>query len=35
VVTCGRAGFVESHPHDISITSEAPNYSIPNFSQDL
>ena len=22
------AGLVESHPHDISITKEAPNYSI-------
>jgi len=24
------AGLVESHPHDISITKEAPNYSIAN-----
>ncbi|MCF0188684.1 MAG: IMP dehydrogenase [Bacteroidaceae bacterium] len=24
------AGVMESHPHDISITSEAPNYSRPN-----
>ena len=22
------AGFRESHPHDISITKEAPNYSV-------
>jgi IMP dehydrogenase len=34
-IRVSRAGVVESHPHDISITSEAPNYSIPNFSQDL
>jgi IMP dehydrogenase len=27
-----RAAVLESHPHDISITQEAPNYSIPNFS---
>ena len=25
-----NAGVMESHPHDISITSEAPNYSRPN-----
>ena len=25
-----NAGILESHPHDISITSEAPNYSRPN-----
>ena len=25
-----NAGVNESHPHDITITSEAPNYSIPN-----
>ena len=24
------AGLVESHPHDISITKEAPNYSRSN-----
>jgi IMP dehydrogenase len=24
------AGVVESHPHDIQITKEAPNYSSPN-----
>jgi IMP dehydrogenase len=24
-----NAGVLESHPHDISITSEAPNYSRP------
>jgi len=23
------AGVMESHPHDITITSEAPNYSRP------
>jgi IMP dehydrogenase len=34
-IRVSRAGVVESHPHDISITQEAPNYSIPNFSQDL
>ena len=22
-----QAGVIESHPHDITITSEAPNYS--------
>ena len=22
-----HSGFIESHPHDVSITSEAPNYS--------
>lgn len=25
-----NAGMFESHPHDITITSEAPNYSRPN-----
>ena len=25
-----NAGIMESHPHDITITSEAPNYSRPN-----
>ena len=25
-----NAGVMESHPHDIAITSEAPNYSRPN-----
>jgi IMP dehydrogenase len=34
-IRVSRAGVLESHPHDISITQEAPNYSIPNFSQDL
>ena len=24
-----NAGVMESHPHDIAITSEAPNYSRP------
>ena len=24
------AGLIESHPHDISITKEAPNYSMGN-----
>ena len=24
-----NAGILESHPHDVSITSEAPNYSKP------
>ena len=24
-----NAGVLESHPHDVSITSEAPNYSRP------
>ena len=23
-----NAGLIESHPHDISITKEAPNYSV-------
>ena len=22
-----QAGFLESHPHDVTITKEAPNYS--------
>ena len=26
-----RASVVESHPHDIAITQEAPNYSVPNY----
>ncbi len=30
-----RASVVESHPHDISITQEAPNYSIPNLSTEF
>ena len=25
-----NAGLIESHPHDISITKEAPNYSMGN-----
>ena len=25
-----NAGVMESHPHDVAITSEAPNYSRPN-----
>ena len=24
-----NAGVAESHPHDVAITSEAPNYSTP------
>jgi IMP dehydrogenase len=28
-----RASVVESHPHDISITQEAPNYSASNLSE--
>ncbi len=28
-----HASVVESHPHDIAITQEAPNYSIPNYDQ--
>jgi IMP dehydrogenase len=24
-----RASVVESHPHDIAITQEAPNYNLP------
>ena len=24
-----NAGVLESHPHDVAITSEAPNYSRP------
>ncbi|MBM4017923.1 MAG: IMP dehydrogenase [Planctomycetes bacterium] len=34
-IRVSRAGVVESHPHDIAITQEAPNYSIPNFSQEM
>ncbi|MCX5656000.1 MAG: IMP dehydrogenase [Planctomycetota bacterium] len=34
-IRVSRAGVAESHPHDISITQEAPNYSIPNFAQDM
>jgi len=34
-ISVSRASVAESHPHDISITQEAPNYSIPNFAQDL
>jgi IMP dehydrogenase len=30
-----RASVAESHPHDISITQEAPNYSIPMHSSDF
>jgi len=30
-----RASVVESHPHDIAITQEAPNYSIPNLSPEF
>ena len=28
-----QSGVVESHPHDVTITSEAPNYS-PEYSGD-
>ena len=24
-----NAGFIESHPHDVVITKEAPNYQVP------
>jgi IMP dehydrogenase len=30
-----HAGAVEGHPHDISITHEAPNYSIPNYDTEF
>jgi IMP dehydrogenase len=30
-----RASVIESHPHDIAITQESPNYNIPNYSQDF
>ena len=30
-----RASVVESHPHDIAITQEAPNYNIPIFPAEL
>jgi IMP dehydrogenase len=30
-----RAAVIESHPHDIAITHEAPNYSIPNYQQEM
>jgi hypothetical protein len=26
---CEYAGVMESHPHDVTITSESPNYSRP------
>ena len=29
------AGFLESHPHDISITKDSPNYRKPDFNVDL
>jgi hypothetical protein len=29
-----HASVVESHPHDIAITQEAPNYNIPNHTQE-
>ena len=29
LTTITNAGVLESHPHDVSITSEAPNYSRP------
>jgi len=34
-IRVSRASVVESHPHDIAITREAPNYSIPNSSQEF
>ena len=30
-----RAGVVEGHPHDITITQEAPNYSISTFPEQM
>jgi len=30
-----RATVLESHPHDISITQEAPNYSQPNYTAEF
>ena len=30
-----QAGVIEGHPHDIAITQESPNYSIPNPQADL
>jgi IMP dehydrogenase len=24
-----NAGYIESHPHDVVITKEAPNYQVP------
>lgn len=28
-IRMSNAGLIESHPHDVSITKEAPNYSLP------
>jgi IMP dehydrogenase len=28
-IRVSRAGVAEGHPHDIAITHEAPNYSVP------
>jgi IMP dehydrogenase len=28
-VRVSQAGLRESHPHDVTITKEAPNYEIP------
>ena len=30
-----HASVIESHPHDITITQEAPNYNIPNYSPEF
>ena len=27
-----NAGVMESHPHDVTITSESPNYSRPEYN---
>ena len=32
-LAAGASSVIESHPHDISITQEAPNYSISNLSE--
>ena len=29
LVKITNAGLIESHPHDVIITKEAPNYQIP------
>jgi len=30
-----QAGVIEGHPHDITITQESPNYSIPGSQADM
>jgi hypothetical protein len=32
-LAAGASSVIESHPHDIPITQEAPNYSVSNLSE--